>query len=637
MPRLISATAYSVSVEDDSLHAVPAVRNRPRALPNSPNEYTPSYLDCPPDVPVVRSATELSPDETAWLERRRNNTIGPMRDLLGRLNVSGLNTSQYIDRVSNNASALPNIGIAVSGGGWRANNNGAGAIKAFDSRTPDTTQEGGLGGLLQATTYLSGLSGGGWLVGSLFMNNFTTVGALQADDTGSVWEFGNSILEGPEESGVQLLNTAEYYSTLYSDVDGKDDAGFEISLTDIWGRALSFQLINATDGGPAYTWSSINLAQEFQNGNQPLPMLVTLARAPDEKLIPGNSTVYEFNAFEMGSWDPTSYGFVPMKYLGTNWTAGEVPNNEQCVVGFDNAGFVMGTSSSLFNQFILQLNGTDIPQGLQDLLYSLLELIDEDNNDIADFTPNPFYHYNRQTNPSANSTRLTLVDGGEDLQNIPFHPLIQPNRHVDVIFAIDSSADTEYLWPNGASIIATYERSLSDISNGTAFPSIPDKNTFLNLGLNSHPVFFGCDTSNFTEGTNIPPLVVYLPNAPYVTYSNHSTFALETNNTYRDAIILNGLNVVTMGNGTVDETWPTCVGCAILSRSLERTGTDVPDVCTQCFDRFCWNGTTDYSTPAPYAPETILEPLDITGKATTNTISRWAVAVAAVVAVASAW
>ncbi|KAK5277041.1 Lysophospholipase 1, partial [Exophiala xenobiotica] len=352
-------------------------------------------------------------------------------------------------------------------------------------------------------------------------------------------------------------------------------------------------------------------------------------------LIPGNTTVYEFNPFEMGSWDPTSYGFVPTKYLGTNFTAGEVPNDDRCVIGFDNGGYIMGTSSTLFNQFILNLNETDIPGTLKSLIANILGGVDEDNNDIADYTPNPFFHYRPEHNPSANSTRLTLVDGGEDLQNIPLHPLIQPYRNVDVIFAVDSSADTNYNWPNATALVATYERSQSNMSNNTLFPSIPDQNTIVNLGLNTRPTFFGCDVSNFTEGAHIPPLVVYIPNSPYVTFSNESTFTLSTNNSYRDAIILNGQDVATMGNGTVDDTWPTCVGCAILSRSLDRTGTDIPEVCQQCFNRFCWNGTIDSSTPEPYEPTPILTQLDISSKGSTSLFSRWTAAAAAAMALAT--
>jgi lysophospholipase len=289
----------------------------------------------------------------------------------------------------------------------------------------------------------------------------------------------------------------------------------------------------------------------------------------------------------------------------------------------------MGTSSTLFNQFILQLNDTDIPNALKDLIGGFLQDLGADNNDIADYTPNPFFHYNPETNPGAGSTRLTLVDGGEDLQNIPLHPLIQPTRNVDIIFAVDSSADTNYNWPNGTSLVATYERSISNIANNTAFPSVPDVNTFVNLGLNTRPTFFGCDTSNFTGGSTItPPLVVYIPNSPYVVFSNISTFQFSTNNTQRDAIILNGFNVANMANGTRDETWPTCVACAILSRSLERTNTQIPQACTQCFGRFCWDGTVNATVPSDYNPTPLFQTVSLESKGS-RSLPRWVVAAAA--------
>jgi lysophospholipase len=524
-----------------------------------------------------------------------------MKTLLGRLNITDFDAPSYIQNHAKNASALPNIGIAVSGGGWRALLNGAGAIEAFDSRTPKSTTAGHLGGLLQSSTYLAGLSGGSWLVGSIFMNNFSTVTALRNNKPGSLWEFGNSILEGPDTGGIQVLDTVEYYTTLIHEIDGKSDAGFEITITDIWGRALSFQLINSTDGGPAYTWSSIALSQGFQNADTPFPVIISDERKPNEVLIPQNTTIYEFNPFEMGTWDGSVFGFIPTKYLGSNFTAGSIPTNEKCTVGYDNGGFIMGTSSTLFNQILLQVNSTSLPSIFENALNLLVRDLGLNNEDIADYSPNPFYQYNRDTNPSANNNTLTLVDGGEDNQNIPFHPLIQPVREVDVIFAVDSSADTNYNWPNGSSLVQTYERSASPIANGTAFPSIPDTNTFINLGLNKRPTFFGCNASNITS-TNPVPLIVYLPNSPYVSYSNVSTFQLSINDTQRDAIILNGYDVATMANGTTDSSWPMCVGCAILSRSFHRTRTAVPEACRKCFNAFCWDGTLNSTNPAPYEP-----------------------------------
>jgi len=222
--------------------------------------------------------------------------------------------------------------------------------------------------------------------------------------------------------------------------------------------------------------------------------------------------------------------------------------------------------------------------------------------DIASWK-NPFVGIHPDTNPSVNAAELTLVDGGEDGENIPLHPVIQPYREVDVIFAIDSSADTTFFWPNGTSLVATYERSLSALQNKTNFPSIPDQNTFVNLGLNTRPTFFGCNSTNSTlPGSTRPaPLIVYLPNAPYSFNSNVSTYDLSYSDSDRDSIITNGYNVATRGNSST-EMWPTCVGCAILSRSLERTGTAVPAVCNTCMTDYCWNGQVNSTTPANYDP-----------------------------------
>jgi len=540
-----------------------------------------------------------------------------MREFLGRLNITGLDTNKYIDDHANNASALPNIAIAASGGGYRAMLNAAGIVQAFDSRTENSTGPGQLGGLLQSTTYLAGLSGGSWLVGSLYTNNFSSISDIlgYGGDGSSLWQFENSIFEGPKTGSIQILDSVGYYVSIRDSVDDKSDAGFDTTFTDYWGRALSYQLINATNGGPEYTFSSIAAQQWFQDAEAPMPLIVADGRAPGELLIAANTTVYEFNPWEMGSHDPTVFGFAPMKYLGTNFTAGAPNDNDKCVTGFDACSFVMGTSSSLFNQGLLLVNSSEssgpFSDALQSVFTSVLERIGRDEDDIADY-PNPFYGWNNATNPNHNSTQLTLVDGGEDNQNIPLNPLIQPARHVDVIFAIDSSADTNETWPtensatgwpNGASLQATYRRSLETIQNYTAFPSIPSVTTFQNLGLNAGPTFFGCDPTNSSiEDTGIPPLIVYLPNAPYVYNSNVSTFDPDYNVTERNAIVANGYEGATQGNGTLDENWATCVGCAVLSRSLYRTGTEVPEVCNQCFQKYCWSGEISQGEMQPYVP-----------------------------------
>ncbi|KAH7267823.1 lysophospholipase catalytic domain-containing protein [Fusarium redolens] len=595
---LMASPAIQNGIAD--AEALPVMERR--GVPNAPDGYAPGQVSCPDTRPVIRQATGLSTDEIAWLERRDNNTISVLKDVLNRVDIGDIDTDKYLDGIASDGGALPRIGIAISGGGYRAMMNGAGAIAAFDSRTKNSTGKGHLGGILQAAAYLSGLSGGSWVVGSLFIQNFTTVESIVSGSSaflGTLWQFDDSIIEGPSD-----LSITRYYRELYQDVNDKVEAGYNKSITDYWGRSLSYQLVNASDGGPAYTFSSIANDTDFANASTPMPIIVAVERVTGQLEIASNSTIVEFNPWEMGSYDPGLAAFAPLKYVGSDFDNGTIKRGRNCIAGVDNVGFVMGTSASLFNQAFLQIDKAEnVPDFLLGAINNTLADIGEENRDIANW-PNPFYKYNPTNNSNANTTILTLVDGGEDLQNIPIHPLLLSDRQVDVIFAVDGSADTMTRWPNGTALLATYERSKAGTSTqNSKFPKIPDQNTFVNLGLNKRPTFFGCGAdSNKSAG----PLIVYLPNAPYTYHSNSTTFDLEYSDTERNEIIVNGYNVATMGNGTVDPDWPACVGCAILARSFDRTGTAVPSKCRDCFSRYCWNGTTNSTMPGTYEPEQII-------------------------------
>lgn len=598
-----------------------------RATPQALDGYAPTEIECPSNRPAIRSAQNLSPEEKQWLQKRRPNTIDPMIELLQRVGIEGFDVKSYFDSYKGNYSALPNVALAFSGGGYRAMLNGAGVLAAFDSRTSNSTNKGHLGGLLQSSTYVSALSGGGWLVGSIFANNFTSVEAImnEGDDT-TIWQLQNSLFEGPPKHKIQVFSTAAYFEALVSMVKDKAEALagiFATSITDFYGRALSYQLLNATKGGPcmfcawawsidvltiaAYTFSSIQDDADFSSGKAPMPIIVADERSPGSLIVSLNSTVFEFNPFEMGSFDPTTFGFAPLKYIGSSFNGGNLSENFKCVTGFDNFGFVLGTSASLFNQFFLRLDkNKSLPGFLKKVVAKILTKIGDRGNDIADYSPNPFFNYHNETNPSAQNETLTLVDGGEDGQNIPLHPVIQPVRHVDVVFAVDSTSNSDtQKWPSGKALAATYLRSGSSMMNKTSFPYVPGEDTFNALGMNNRPTFFGCNSTNVTAGNNIPPLIVYLPNSPYSYWSNTSTFGkLSWSMEERNAMIQNGYNMATQANATRENAsnWPTCVGCAILSRSLERNKQKIPDACQKCFTQYCWNGTLVETNTAKYNP-----------------------------------
>lgn len=137
----------------------------------------------------------------------------------------------------------------------------------------------------------------------------------------------------------------------------------------------------------ASTYSSIQNNHGFVAAEFPLPILVADERQEGQPvLLSTNTTNYEFTPWELGSFD--SVGFVPLQYVGSNFDAGEIPSHEKCVTGFDELSFVFGTSSSLFNQFLLQINTTDmVPAIFKDAVTSILVGLDENYMDVADWSP----------------------------------------------------------------------------------------------------------------------------------------------------------------------------------------------------------------------------------------------------------
>jgi lysophospholipase len=217
--------------QQDSLATTSSLLQR-RAIPNAPDGYTPLGEACPKDRPSIRNGSTLSKDETVWLEERRKVTVDAMMQFLGRLDFGSFNGSSYIEKNTANTSRLPNIGLAVSGGGYRALMNGGGTLQAFDSRTLNSSLPGHLGGVLQSATYLTGLSGGSWLVGSMYLNNFTDVTSLR--DSANVWLFQDSIFVGPTQSEDFAVRTSQYFSQIQDAVTGKASAGYNSSITDYW-------------------------------------------------------------------------------------------------------------------------------------------------------------------------------------------------------------------------------------------------------------------------------------------------------------------------------------------------------------------------------------------------------------------
>ncbi|WFD43852.1 lysophospholipase [Malassezia psittaci] len=578
-------------------------RKKVQRRTNPSGSYAPSEVSCPA-LPsstnknytytgYVRNALDnvIGPQEQDYLTRHRNSTRSGWQDWLSRAGLDGNGgVSGGVSEYLNNGNQ-PVVGFAVSGGGYRAMLHGMGVAQGFDGRNATSTQRG-VGGLLQIADYFAGLSGGSWCTGAMAMSNWAT-----AQDMLAFMNLEENLIL-PKDGKTSL------YIDLFKDVDAKKNKGFPTAITDYWGRALSYHLLNGTtypNQGQAATFSDIVNVTNFQQATYPFPVVLSIGRQPDELIVNPNATYFEWNPYEFGSWQPNFEAFAPTGYVGSNLMDGQVNSSDkQCVGGFENFGYVVGSSSTLFNSLYMQMLEDNETSVLDGIIESVLSDVSHESNDVAR-TPNPFKGYSTDASNFQNNfiaqDDIDLVDGGEANQNIPFEPLIQTARNVDLIIAIDGSSDTSG-WPNGSSLYETEKRmNMSEFQNNK-FPSVPDMNTIVNLGLNTRPTFFGCAAEN--SSADVAPLVVYMPSYPYSYWTNTSTYQLQYNTSDAQKFIDNSVDVATMGGAMSD--WHTCLACATLQRGMIRSKTSYPDKCTSCFSKYCWNGTYNMTLPGNYTP-----------------------------------
>ncbi|KZO93399.1 lysophospholipase [Calocera viscosa TUFC12733] len=599
-----------------------------------PTGYGPTYHSCPTNMtflrpPIVRpfpilpshpgALTRdqgLNRDESAWVSGRKPVVASSLAAYLSALHLPDFPLAEYTAALARDTSLVPTLSLALSGGGAPATWTGMGILQAFDSRFPPSAQQG-TGGLLQCLTYLAGLSGGSFPVTSYAVSDFPTTADMVRQYDPDVDPFS-----------PPGISSDAYEEEVFREIFQKLQAGFPVSLADYLGRVESFEFIPGNGSGINTTWSGVTQLPRFRNYSMPFPLLQIVVVAQDAPpfyvgdvpiLIPqANSTLVEATPFEWGSWQGPRTGFTPTKYLGTTLFGGKPANTSRCVNGFDNAGFMLATASCAWNLWyeINATNGTGpnfakralgadfarrslgisparaeaehltkrktifFPESEFELLLAAYN--SSFNLTVPDVLtapyPNPFLGINNDT-----QRYLSMVDGSESGQTIPLAGVMQPARKPDFIIAYDVSQETTYGWQNGTNLIdsANWAESF-----GIPFPKIASATTMLNRNFTLRPTFFGCKNASV-------PLVLYLNNAPYSTYSNFSIIDNQLEPEQVTDILTNSFNIVTQGNGTLGHGWAECLGCAAIQRSIERLGWNTTSQCAQCFQEYCWDEVDD--------------------------------------------
>jgi lysophospholipase len=402
-------------------------------------------------------------------------------------------------------------------------------------------------------------------------NNYPTITQLKEN----IWKmaFQDSLFD------PSFLLAAIAYLEIATDIWGKAAAGFETTLTDPWGRLLSYMFLSGSDDGVSTTLSSVTELSNFTSHSVPFPIITALGtKAWEGEYSPGWSAItYEFTPFEFGSWDSDVSAFTPTHYLGTSMKAG-VPTGS-CTTNYDNLGYILGTSSNHFNEVCS--NSPALGNSFGDLADRLATVIQKAaTSGLYATYRNPFYQYASSTatlniaNNVSAQEHLSLVDDGETFQNNPIFPLLVPAQNVSVILINDNSANTRN-FPNGSELLTTYVQSFNH--GYTRMPLVPSVETFISEGLNKRATFFGCnDQSKVT--------IVYLPNNNYTFASNTGTFQLEYPEWETDAMIANGVGIATQGE---KGGWGTCLACALMMK----TENTLPSDCTACLAEYCYYGS----------------------------------------------
>ncbi|KAJ2321408.1 hypothetical protein IWW52_000767 [Coemansia sp. RSA 2704] len=238
-----------------------------------------------------------------------------------------------------------------------------------------------------------------------------------------------------------------------------------LSIVDLYGALLFRKLLvqhTKTDGGkpelhldPQWVKLSAQRAAVDQ-GRLPMPIYTAVRHfigTDDNDPDKEQSHAYqwfEFNPYEVGSIDHGAW--IP------SWAFGRpmVNGREQFKIGEAHFGSIIGAASSAFcasvKAMVMEIYMA-VPSVVRTAMDPLLDRI-EHGSEIAHPIPpytlyNPFYRTEAASDgvglaELGNKPFLSLMDAGME-NNLPFAPLLRPERGVDVIVCLDASANIEIM------------------------------------------------------------------------------------------------------------------------------------------------------------------------------------------------
>lgn len=336
---------------------------------------------------AVRQGTSLPPQEIEYRNKRKNTVKAELENFLGM-------------RIADNE--VPVIGIAASGGGYRAMLGTAGAAIAAEQ-------------LLRCSYYIAGLSGGTWFIGP-WMQSGLTPSAFAATIPPKITR---DFVSAPAD-------VVHLFQSLLMRFAFKQP----LSPVNIFGRLLAVNIMTGIKNGLFNTYLS-DQAEMVKDGKSIFPIYTAVATKLPYQWV-------EFTPYEMGG----DYfgGYIPMWAFGAPFLDGQ----QQYYTPPFNLHYILAITGSAFAARLSQALGLfekKIPiEALRKALVSGAEELSIGKYRIA--AAKVFnWTYGMKSLPRAQHELISLVDAGI-AYNLPLEALLR--RKVDFLLILDFS-DAEYV------------------------------------------------------------------------------------------------------------------------------------------------------------------------------------------------
>jgi phospholipase A2 len=367
----------------------------------------------------VRYGKDLSSDEQAYLVHRFEKTKLALEAVLS------FQLPEY---------AVPRIALCLSGGGIRATVASYGLFLGLHEI-----------GLFDAITYSVAGSGSTWLLSSYLVAG-TDVPAYRSNLVKAV---SHEYVPAPTAMVDTFLQKGAYKQPL--------------SLIDLYGVYLSHKFFQSvsTDIGRQRVWFS-DLRDRTDNGSFMLPLCAAVEITKSTR----NPVWYTFSPYEIGS-DELGL-FVPTWAFGRRFLGGfssKEQNAPELRLGYLMALWGSALSSTFKHMYEFAIQDRIESAAVRTVVKNILK----QTIGPLQFAPvnvyNPFYGMEQTVYKDIE--QLAFVDAGY-VNNVPFVPLLQKNRAVNIVMVLDVS---EHIHEDfGASVLQQSEQYA--LAHGYSFPSI---------------------------------------------------------------------------------------------------------------------------------------------------------------------